>query len=355
MVQITVVLKAATCGPPFLLTRKQTRNILGRDWLILLLLLSMIFITGCTHPKQVDNPQTPYPPSHRPVTGDILHIPTGFFVSESDMLAVATDARIVYVGETHDNVASHRLELKILQAMAKRWPGQVALGMEMFTPVQQKALDRWVAGALSEEEFIEESNWYDVWDMDFDYYKQLLLFAREQEIPVIALNAPKSLVRSVGRKDFSQLTEAEHKQLPEIIMDAPYRRALVRAIYGGHAGGGSSLEGFQRIQALWDETMAENVVRYLTRPGGQHQRLLVIAGSYHVRYGFGIPRAVFRRLPASYVLIGAQEIEIPEDRKDQLMDVELPDFPMPPYDFINFVNYESIKKQAADSGNLPDH
>ena len=35
----------------------------------------------------------------------------------------SADARIIYVGETHDNPAAHRLELQILKAVAERYPG----------------------------------------------------------------------------------------------------------------------------------------------------------------------------------------------------------------------------------------
>ena len=71
------------------------------------------------------------------------------------MLAAASDARIVYVGETHDNPASHRQELAVLQALDRRYPGGAALGMEMFTPAQQEVLDRWSAGELTEKEFLK--------------------------------------------------------------------------------------------------------------------------------------------------------------------------------------------------------
>ncbi|MEE8321017.1 MAG: ChaN family lipoprotein, partial [Gammaproteobacteria bacterium] len=285
-------------------------------------LLFIIFISamaGCSTWSTVDDrqaqqvpqqPQMPYPPSRALVVGDIMHMRTGFFVSEDEMLAAATDARIVYLGETHNNMASHHLQLKVLKAMADRWSGQVALGMEMFIPDQQEALDRWIAGDFSEAEFLKASRWKELWHLDFDYYKPLLQFARDNGIPVIGINAPKSLVHAVARKDFSELTEEQRRQLPDIDMNAPYRDALSRAVYGGHAKGSNGLEGFTRVQALWDESMAENAVRYLNSPDGQDRRMVVVAGGNHIRYGFGIPRAVFRRLPASYVLIGTRAIVI---------------------------------------------
>jgi membrane-associated protease RseP (regulator of RpoE activity) len=117
---------------------------------------------------------------------------------------------------------------------------------------------------------------------------------------------------------------------------------MVTAMYSGHSHGNSGQEGFRRVQTLWDESMAENVVRYLESPPGKNRRLVVVAGGNHVRHGFGIPRRVFRRLPASYLLIGSKELVVPEDKRDRLMDVEVPKFPMPPYDFLVFTAYEDL-------------
>lgn len=323
---------------------------------LLLLALALPLAAACapTKVKMTGNPEAPYPPTRPPAVGDVLHIPTGYYVSEAQMLAVATDARIVYVGETHDNPASHRLQLTLLRAMAERHPGGVALGMEMFTPGQQEALDRWVNGELTEKEFLKQARWQEQWQMDFDYYRPLLDFARENRIPVIGLNVPKSLVRSVARKDLDELGAEERRALPEMDLGDPYQGALVTAIYGGHDQGNGHLDGFRRVQTLWDEAMAENVARYLESPQGESRRMVVVAGGNHIRHGFGIPRRVFRRLPASYTLIGSKELVIAEGKEDRLMDVKIPDFPMPPYDFLLFTEYEDLPRPGVRLGVLLD-
>jgi len=111
-----------------------------------------------------------------------------------------------------------------------------------------------------------------------------------------------------------------------------------------------TLDGFIRIQTLWDETMAESAARYLSSPSGRDKHLLVVAGGNHVQSGFGIPRRVFRRLPASYVLIGGREINIPADKLDRLMDVDLPALPLVPYDFVVFLAYEDLPQRGVPLG-----
>ena len=316
------------------------------------MVLCLFVLTACgpTNRQLMGDPQNPYPLPSPPRIGQIVHLPTGALVSTTQMFALAGDARIVYFGETHDNPASHRLELQLLQALAELHPGRQALGMEMFARTQQPVLDRWVAGELSEKAFLKESRWFENWGTDFAYYRDLLNFARERRIPVIALNAERSLVGALRGKPPDQLSAEEQARLPKLDLNDPYHRGMVTAIFGDHSHKAMQLDGFIRVQTLWDETMAESAVRYLESAAGKDMHLLVIAGGNHVSHGFGIPRRVFRRLPASYILIGSREIEIPADKLNRLMNVTLPYFPMVPYDLLAYLAYEDLPKTGTGLG-----
>ncbi|MGK2943919.1 MAG: ChaN family lipoprotein [Desulfuromonadales bacterium] len=296
----------------------------------------------------IGNPEAPYPPAEEPSVGDIYHLPTGVKVTADQMIAAITDARIVYVGETHDNPAAHRLQLLILKAMAERYPEQLSLGMEMFNTSQQNILDQWSRGELSEKDFLKKSGWYDNWRMDYAYYRDILNYAREHQIPLLGLNATREMVEAVGKSTLPELDDELRSQLPEFDLEDPYQLAVARAIYAGHLQSDKMLDGFLRIQTLWDETMAENIVRTLAdRP---EHRMLVMAGGNHIRNGFGIPRRVYRRLPTSYVLVGSRELVVPEEKQDQMMDVDPPHMPMPPYDYLVYTEYESLPGERVKLG-----
>jgi uncharacterized iron-regulated protein len=311
--------------------------------------LTFFTLTACTMTQQpIGNPEVPYP-TEQPVVGDIYHLPTGVKVSAEQMQAAITDVRIVYVGETHDNPASHRLQLDVLKAMAKRYPGQLSLGMEMFNTGQQEVLDQWTSGELSEKDFMKNSSWFSNWRMDYAYYRDILNYAREQKIPVIGLNATRDMVKKVGRNPFDTLDEETRAQLPQINLEDPYQNAMAKAIYADHSRGKAMFDGFLRIQTLWDETMAENIARVMQEKGPE-QRMMVMAGGNHVRYGFGIPRRVYRRLPTSYMLVGNQELIVSDEKRGKLMNVEMPRFPMPAYDYLVFTEYESLPGERVKLG-----
>jgi uncharacterized iron-regulated protein len=319
------------------------------NYLPLIGTLTFFTLTACTMTQQpIGNPEVPYPTA-KPEIGDIYHLPTGVKVSAEQMQAAITDVRIVYVGETHDNPAAHRLELDVLKAMAERYPGQLSLGMEMFNTGQQETLDQWTSGTLSEKEFLKNSSWFDNWRMDYAYYRDILNYAREHQIPVVGLNATRELVKKVGRNSLESLDEETRSQLPEIDLDDPYQRAMAEAIFAGHSSGKAMLDGFLRIQTLLDETLAEKIARVMQEKGSKH-RMVVLAGGNHVRYGFGIPRRVYRRLPTSYMLVGSRELVIPGNKQGKLMDVEMPRFPMPSYDYLVYTEYESLPGERVKLG-----
>ncbi|MDA3903950.1 MAG: ChaN family lipoprotein [Desulfuromusa sp.] len=319
-----------------------------------ILLIMMIPLIGCQPAKQyLGDPEMPYPPDRKPVIGDILHLPTGIYVDQQVMLEQTSHTQVVFVGETHDNPASHRLQEDILRALQEQNPGKITLAMEMFTPSQQPVLDLWIGGKLSEKEFLQRVDWYQNWRMNFAFYRPLLSYCREHKIPILALNADNSLKQKVARTPLAELSDEEQQQLPEMNHSDPYQEAMVQAIFSDHKMGQSMLDGFQRVQTLWDETMAQNLANYLNN-NGKDRQILVIAGGNHVRYGFGIPRRLFHRIPVSYLLVGSTELDIPEDKQDRLMDVIKPNYPMPPYHFLTFTEYEDLPNPGVKLGIMLD-
>jgi hypothetical protein len=133
----------------------------------------------------------------------------------------------------------------------------------------------------------------------------------------------------------------------------PYHRAFTAGIFGGHDMGSKDPEAFYRIQVLWDETMAQSAADYLGSPEGRGRRLLVLAGGNHVRYGFGIPRRLFRRVPLPYVIVepyvNRAVVEVPKEKQ---MDVEVPILPLRSADLYWSVDYRDLKDRQVKLGIL---
>jgi uncharacterized iron-regulated protein len=105
--------------------------------------------------------------TERPKAEEIVHLPTGLALPFQGAMDMISGARLVCVGETHDNLHAHRVELLILRELHRRNPGNVAVGMEMFREPDQETLDRWTEGELTEIDFLKATKWYENWGSDF--------------------------------------------------------------------------------------------------------------------------------------------------------------------------------------------
>ena len=311
--------------------------------------------SGCAARRAVPagTPELPYPPKEPPVVEQIYHLPTGLRVTFDGMAEMLSGARLVCVGETHDNLHDQRVALAVVAELHRRFPGRVAIGMEMFREPQQEALDRWVRGELTEIEFLKASKWYDTWGYDFGAYRDLLLFARKNGIDVVALNPPKELQDAVRRSGLDNVPEPFRGKLPPIDDSDPWQREVLRGLFGGHTGHGGvddAFGSFYRVQLLWEETMAQRVADYLSGPRGQGKIMVTVTGGWHVRYGFGLPKKVLRRMPLPYAIVLPQEISTPEQKEGRLMEAELPEVPLIPADFVWYVPFESVEERKVRMG-----
>lgn len=295
--------------------------------------------------------ESPYIEIDRIEEGKIIHVPTGVAVSKEQLIDFLTPARVIYVGEVHDNLEDHRVQLEILQELNNRFQGKVAVGMEMFRRPAQPKLNQWLEGTLSDKDF--RKLWIENWGMEIGYYQTLLDFIKENKIPLIALNAPQDWEVKVGMKGIDALSPEEQKALPQIDRTDPYHRQALQAIFKGHgpAGreGGEGFTSFYDTMLLWDETMAESVARYLTSPEGADKRMVVFAGGFHVGYGFGIPRRAFRRLPEPYQIVIPNTQDVPEAKRFQV-ELKLPDLPLHLADFVWGVGYREVESKRVRLG-----
>ena len=218
--------------------------------------------------------------------------------SQQKILEDLKTADVVYLGETHDRAEDHQAQLEIIQQLYQKNP-QIVIGLEMFQRPYQEVLDRYVAGEISETELIEKTEYLQRWGFPWSNYAEILRFARQNKIPVLALNTPSEVTRKVARGGLESLTEEDKIHIPpagEIRTDnAEYRQMLLEVYqqHGGH-GNSSAFDNFFLAQVLWDETMAETIAAHLrNHPKSQ---IIVLAGKGHIVYNYGIPSRVERRL-----------------------------------------------------------
>lgn len=218
---------------------------------------------------------------------------SGARVTADDVAAAADGLSYVFVGESHDDAAHHRMQADVIRALVARGR-RVAVGFEMFTRPSQPNLAAWSLGKQTEEEFVERSGWRTDWNMDFELYRPIFEAVHEHRLPMVALNVPRDWVRAVGRGGLEALTDEQRAQLPEIDLGNAGHRAVFEAMMGGHPPGGT-LDRTYAAMVLWDEAMADAAIRYMAGRPNPRAVMVIVAGKGHGLYHQGIDWRIAKR------------------------------------------------------------
>lgn len=218
---------------------------------------------------------------------------SGSLITPADLPARLADARLVLVGEEHISMDSHRVERRVLEEL-HRAGRRVMIGLEMYPYPEQKWLDDWTEGRITEEAFLD--GWYRNWGYNWLYYRDIFVFARENKLRMYAVNAPPAIVGKVRQKGFESLTPEEAVHIPRQIdaKSADHLR-LFKASFDEEASFhvGSSDAQWQAMlnaQCVWDATMGWNAAAPLLKDPDPKAVMVVLVGMGHVQYGLGIER-----------------------------------------------------------------
>jgi uncharacterized iron-regulated protein len=208
----------------------------------------------------------------------------------AEALADLASARVVAVGEWHDDAGHHQLQAEVLAALAPRV--RLAVAFEMVGCEDQAVLDGYMSGATSEAAF---AAWWDKsWGYDFAIYKPIFDAAKAASVPAYGLNAPRALVKAVSKGGLGSLSPADRARLPTSIResdDARYRKFVHDGISGHGPLTPEQLKNRTEAMAVWNETMGEKAAAI----AASGRLVLVIAGHGHVLYKAGVPESAARR------------------------------------------------------------
>jgi len=220
----------------------------------------------------------------------------------TNLIPELVNKRVIFVGETHTRYDHHLIQLEIIRQLHALYP-DLAIGMEYFQQPYQQPLDDYIHGDLDEREMLRRTEYYDRWRYDYRLYAPILRFAREQGVPLVALNLPAELTQKVSRVGLDDLSDDERAQIPDDIdrSDEAYAQRLKKIFSQHPESQAPNFEKFLTAQLLWDEGMAQTIVDYLTAHPATH--MIVLAGSGHLAYGSGIPKRVSRRMPVDSSIV----------------------------------------------------
>ena len=244
---------------------------------------------------------------------------------------------VVFVGESHDDLTGHHVELELLSRAFAAYGAEgstarpVTLSLEMFERDVQYVVNEYLQDQITEDQFRKSGRPWPEYETD---YRPMIEFAKEQGLAVVAANAPRryaNRVTRLGREALLDLSPQALASLPPLPYGMPsdlYREqfqmamveamqemrdrcpmppAMARAMNPDSAPATMPMRSHAmesdplNAQALWDASMAYSISQHLMHK--PDALVLHMVGSFHVEQGTGTPEHLARYRPGTSTMI----------------------------------------------------
>lgn len=219
-----------------------------------------------------------------PLAGTLWDLRQGRQVPEAHLLSDAAAARWILLGEKHDNAEHHRLQARVVGAVAAagRRPAVI---WEMVQPPQAEALR---AARLEDVADLGKSlDWEERGWPAWAEYQPIAEQALRHGLAMHPGKPSQDLVRSVAQGE-----PLEAGLAGRVSWAAPYpagvEAALLDELAASHCGKlpQDALQPMAQVQRLWDAWMADALLR---GGAGENDGAVLIAGAGHVRADRAVP------------------------------------------------------------------
>jgi len=283
------------------LFQQRLRNPNMKNFQLLLGLLLPLFISNCSVDPAINRSSLDTLYSYQWVQPKNRNAGT----STTDIAQTLRDYDVIFFGELHTHPAVHQAQMALFQALA-RLGKPLTLSLEQFERDTQELMDDYLAGRIGEQYLVDKGR---AWNNYETSYRPLVEYAKSQNFPVIAANAPKSIVVCVGRKGLQALDNLSVQERKYVakeidISASAYQQKFINFMQTDSVHGYSSSEqsgAIQRLQlrgyaaqATRDDTMAESIAEHLKR---QPRQVFHLNGNFHSSGFQGTVERLLKRMP----------------------------------------------------------
>ncbi|MFN0257875.1 ChaN family lipoprotein [Pedobacter ureilyticus] len=198
-------------------------------------------------------------------------------ISLDDIVADMANANVLFFGEEHNDSIGHYLEVTLFKKLAAAYGNKIGLTLEMFHTDVQPVINEYLAGMITEKNFIKEAR---AWN-NYKDYRPMVEFAKTKGIEVIGGNAAARYSNAVTKNGLEVLAKlpANSKQfLPPNAIDTLTGRYYEKFIglLGGHGMGAMKV---YQTQNFWDATMAWSIAKFAK--ANKDKKILQVNGRFH--------------------------------------------------------------------------
>ena len=229
---------------------------------------------------------------------DYLELDNHKALSLDSILNKISNERVIFIGEIHGTASIHLLQLEIIKRLRQSGK-ELVVALEAFPYTRQEILNKWIDGSINRHDF--EQSYSTNWSIPFEYYEGIFDYAKEQHIPLVAINAEDVVILEVSKKGLKAVPEdfLRKIQFTDCSADTAYKE-IVNSIY--HA---SEFPFFCDGQRLRDAVMAFNIANAMR---GNNYTVVVLAGVAHSSK-IAVPRMLESHIGATYTVLLPEEVK----------------------------------------------
>jgi len=274
-----------------------------------LCLALLVGTTGCAVPDR--QPEDP-------LTDRIFRSSDRAELSREDLVRELEQARVIYLGEKHDNLRHHELQLNLITELVDRGR-RPAIGFEVFSLEQTSLLMGYVTSQIPPKSHGGNSDiesglrkalgWSDD-DERWDFYGPILKLAREKGLIVFGADLTPGIRRRIIEVGAAALTNVEQLQLyPSDFENSAYEAVMRETLKQAHCGYGDEAY-IGRLYSNWvarNDAMAMAIVESLSQDSGG--TVVMILGAGHVQNNMGVyERVAKKRADVRQLNLGFREV-----------------------------------------------
>jgi uncharacterized iron-regulated protein len=234
----------------------------------------------------------------------------------------------VFLGENHDDSIAHELQMEIFRQVFENYAKnrKIVLSLEMFERDVQIVLDEYLKDLITENHFLQSSRPWNNYKTD---YRSLVEFAKQNQLSVVAANAPRRYINMVsrgGREALGNLSPEAKKWLAPLpfASASPEYSKKFNALMSGMSGDPHSISKFLESQTLWDATMAFAVAKQLKN--NKNALIIHLNGSFHTENRLGTVEHLQKYQPNARILVVTMRYENDFKSFDKTKHENLGDF-----------------------------
>lgn len=143
----------------------------------------------------------------------------------SELVSRMQEAEVVYLADFHALVQSQKSHLRLLEKLSDE---PLLLALECFYTKDQKHIDSYLEGKLTEQDFLRKIEWSKRWGFPWGHYKPLVLWAQRNGYGILALN-----IEEVQQERLSSLHRRD-RHGAHLLMSAMKRspKTKIAVVYG---------------------------------------------------------------------------------------------------------------------------